>query len=228
MERILISEIELFFTVSADNSTFVLDENEANHAVRVLRKKISDEIYATDGKGNIFKGEIIHTDKKNLTAKILERHRQKKKFPNIRFFIPILRNKDRLRFTVEKLTELGFTDFVFYSSERAISKKINLGKIKQSLGAYLPNINFIGDIKKLTNDENRIIVLFDQSAKQNFSEFLSDFSSSVQYSFIIGPEGDLTPDEKRVINPDLSLLLTNSRLRTETAIISAASAIALL
>ena len=236
MEQDLISDIELFFTESVNDSIFVLEEDEASHAIRVLRKKTGDEIYATDGKGNIFKGEIIQADKKNLTAKILERKFYEKIFPNVRFYIPLLRNKDRLRFAVEKLMELGFTDFVFYSSERTIPKKINLDKIKktaiaamkQSLGAYLPEIDFVGDIKKFKKDTLRIIVLFDQSAKKTFSEFIDNFSLSTQYSFFIGPEGDFTSEEKEIINPDFSLLLTSSRLRAETAIISVASAIALL
>ncbi len=236
MEPVFLSDIELFYTERATREKFVLTDEEAKHASKVLRKKVGDTIYATNGKGNIFKGKIVSEDKKNVTAEIIEKTERKPEFPNIVFYIPLLKNKDRMRFAFEKLVELGFTQIVFYKSKRAIPKnfnsekweKISIAAIKQSLRANLPEISFLPKLVNFNKSKNLKTVLLDQNGKIATEDLIRKIVPDENYAFFIGPEGSFTEKEKEIINPDFTVKLSDFRLRSETAVISVASVISLL
>ncbi len=231
MERDFISDIELFYANKISENVFLLPEEETKHALKVLRKKIGDDIYATDGNGNIYKGEIISVRKKNLEAKILEKRYFKAKFDNVEFFLPLLKNKERLRFAFEKIIELGFTRITFFASKRTLPKKINLDKwekiavaaMKQSLHANLPKIDFLNEIGKIDIAENTKIVLLAQNAEMPPKKFFEKNDTTQAFAVFIGPEGDFTEEEKKILQPDFKINLGNFRLRSETAVIAFAS-----
>jgi 16S rRNA (uracil1498-N3)-methyltransferase len=227
--------MELFYAHKVVNKKFILSDDETKHAVRVMRKKIGEEIYATDGRGNIYKGKIESVEKNILFAEILETQFREKTFPNIKFFIPNLRNKDRLRFAVEKLTELGITNIIIYSSERTVSRNLNIDKwekvalaaMKQSLHAHLPKIEFLPQVKDFRKRNEIKTVLLDQEGEISVNDFLSRINLDDELEFFIGPEGDFTETEKELIASDYNVKLDNYRFRSETAVISLASAIVL-
>ena len=49
------------------------------------------------------------------------------------------------------------------------------------------------------------------------------FNQNEEYLFVFGPEGSLTKEEIKFLNPDKIVKLSENRLRSETAIIKAAS-----
>ena len=63
--------MHVFYTPDIEHST-VLPEEEAAHAVRVLRLQPGDEVMLTDGKGCFYKAEISVCDKKHCLVNILE------------------------------------------------------------------------------------------------------------------------------------------------------------
>ena len=56
--------MQLFYTTNIQNGLAVLDEDEARHTVQVLRRKVGDAMQLTDGKGNLYEGEIVELGKK--------------------------------------------------------------------------------------------------------------------------------------------------------------------
>ena len=56
--------MQLFYTPHIQNGIAILDEVEARHAAQVLRKKVGDMMQLTDGKGNLYEGDIIELGKK--------------------------------------------------------------------------------------------------------------------------------------------------------------------
>ncbi len=236
MERDFLSDIELFYTENVTSGRFVLAEDEAKHAARVMRKKIGDEIYAADGKGNIYKGKIISVEKKTLAAEVLEKRSFTPEFPNVVFYVPLLRNKERLRFALEKLVELGFTRITFYSSERTLPKNFNIGKwrksavaaMKQSLRAVLPALEFLPELNGFEKGENVKTVLLDQTGKLSARTFAEkELRANETYAVFIGPEGDFTESEKKIIDADYKVNLGGFRLRSETAVVYFASVLKL-
>jgi 16S rRNA (uracil1498-N3)-methyltransferase len=224
--------IELYFTqkiLQADKLFYLVDD-ELHHAVKVMRSKIGDKIFATDGKGKIFEGNIVDINKDFLEASITEIYSYQNLLGNIKIFIPNLKNPDRLKFAIEKCVELGITDIFIFNSERTFNKsvhperleKILISAMKQSLRAFLPKINFIQSIKSLQK-ENGVCIVFDQKAEMNLIDYR--FDQNTNYHLIFGPEGSLTDEEVKSLAPDFLLSLGKNRLRSETAVIKAVSVI---
>lgn len=226
-----LSNIELYYSFEENisNETISLTGDEFKHAVKVMRSKIGDAIYFTNGNGSIFKTEILSIKKDKLSARIIETIKTENKFENIFFCIPKLKNPDRFKFAVEKCVELGVTNFIVFESKRTIAKgtnikrweKIALAAMKQSLRAYLPKIKLIKNLLDIA-ESNGEIIIFEQNAERKFQfEFVMD----KKYYFIFGPEGGLTEDELKLFDTDLIYSLSDNRLRSETAIVKVASLI---
>ena len=226
-----LSNIELYYSSRKEISdeTISLTGNEFKHAVKVMRSKIGDAIYITNGAGLIFKTEILSIKKDKLSAKIIETIKTENKFVNIFFCIPKLKNPDRFKFAIEKCVELGVTNFIIFESKRTVAKgmniirweKIALAAMKQSLRAYLPKIKLaknLSDIAELNGEK----IIFEQNAERKFQ---FDLEVDEKYYFIFGPEGGLTVDELKLFDTDLIYSLSDHRLRSETAIVKAASLI---
>ena len=224
-----LSNIELYYSSRKEISdeTISLTGNEFKHAVKVMRSKIGDAIYITNGAGLIFKTEILSIKKDKLSAKIIETIKTENKFVNIFFCIPKLKNPDRFKFAIEKCVELGVTNFIIFESKRTVTKgmniirweKIALAAMKQSLRAYLPKIKLaknLSDIAELNGEK----IIFEQNAERKFQ---FDLEVDKKYYFIFGPEGGLTVDELKLFDTDLIYSLSDHRLRSETAIVKAAS-----
>ena len=79
--------MHVFYTPDID-LTLELPEEEAAHAVRVLRLQPGDEVMLTDGKGCFYRAKISIADKKRCLVKVLEKQPQapvsiKTSHPNI-------------------------------------------------------------------------------------------------------------------------------------------------
>lgn len=230
MHNLNLSSIELYFSQSVNETehTITLVGDEYNHLTKVMRHEINDEIYVTNGLGNIFKCLIKNITNRHVTLGIRDIFNFTPKFPHITFCIPILRNNERLEFALEKCTELGITNFIIFKAERSIPKKINMKRIekilisamKQSLQSWLPKIDYFDSIKKLL-DPSITKVIFDQSSHEYFNP--SHITNQFNYYFIFGPEGGLTQNEINFFDTALKVKLAENRLRTETAVIKAAS-----
>ncbi len=69
-----LSNIELYYSSEEhiSDETISLAGDEFNHAVKVMRSKIGDIIYITNGIGSIFKTEISFIENDKLSVKIIE------------------------------------------------------------------------------------------------------------------------------------------------------------
>ena len=227
-----LSDIELYYSSSklVEIEKITLQGEELHHAVNVMRNSVGDLIHITDGEGTIYKSEIVEIKKINLIAAIEEKLIYENGAANIWFCIPVLKNPDRLKFSVEKCVELGITNFIVFTSKHTISKKINIEKLektilaamKQSLRAFLPKISTsrFDEIIKFPGTK----ILFDQKAK---SVFDGDFNLKEPTYFLFGPEGGFDETEINSVRPENRFALSANRLRSETAIIKCASLIEL-
>lgn len=223
-----LSNIELYFTSSLLlEKELELVDGEFHHCVIVMRNKINDEIYITNGKGKIFLSVINEIRKDSLSASIKKVFTYENKYANLFFCIPKLKNNDRLEFALEKCTELGVTNFIIYDSSRSFHKKekterwnkIVLAAMKQSLRSYLPEISFtsLNDIQNAIGKK----ILFEQNSQKHISELKIIFSTD--YYFLFGPEGGFSKDEFNLFNNNEIYRLADNRLRTETAVLKCAS-----
>jgi 16S rRNA (uracil1498-N3)-methyltransferase len=225
------SNIELYYSYppGEQNNNLKIAGEEVFHILKVMRHVVGDEIFTTDGMGNIYKTQITELDKNEIETKIIEKFSFENKFQNYFFCIPNLKSTGRLEFALEKSVELGITKFVLFNSERTVSKsfrtkrleKILISAMKQSLQPFLPEIIFTGTIQDIAKLSGRKLV-FEQNASKAFDVSLVNDKSGDFY-FIFGPEGGLSQIELNLFDHDSQYKLAENRLRTETAIVKLAS-----
>ena len=163
-----LSNIELYYSPEGIiNNKILIEGEDFNHIIKVMRHSEQDIIYITDGHGNIYESLLNKINQYSLSAEPVKSYYYENVKQNIFFCIPKLRNSDRFEFALEKCVELGITNFIIFESKRTISKgdktdrwnKILISAMKQSLRSYLPGIKVVNSIKEifaLNGEKNRI------------------------------------------------------------------------
>jgi 16S rRNA (uracil1498-N3)-methyltransferase len=215
-----------------------LDADESAHAIKVLRLVPGDEIYITNGKGNLFECRITQCKKTELIADIIKTLQIKRNQPDIHLAIAATKNSDRMEWLVEKVTEMGITTItplICKHSERKVLKterlhKMAVSAIKQSRQCWLPVVNELTTYENFINEvtQNAATKLIAHCKKNNLP-FISQFvlQQTVPYIACIGPEGDFdqTEIELALKSGFKEISLGTNRLRTETAGLTAVCAL---
>ncbi len=101
------------------DGNIVLAGQEAQHIIRVLRKKPGDEVLLFDGIGHEFRTVIEKMDKSTLSLTILEtREEEKDTIPELTMAVALPKG-ERQKWLIEKLTELGVYRYIPVKAERA-------------------------------------------------------------------------------------------------------------
>lgn len=224
-------ETRYFYVPNAATVT-ELPEDEATHALRVVRLKSGDEMMLMDGRGGMFRAEVTTTAPHHCCYHIIEQLPQKPQWQG-HFHLAIAPTKmiDRIEWLLEKATEIGFDEVSFLTckfSERKTIKPERLERIliaaaKQSHKAWLPKLNPMVSFKEFIAAHpqgNRFIAhCYSEYAKDNLFDRLRSLSPDEEATVLIGPEGDFSTDEVEMAlaNGFVSVSLGSSRLRTETA-----------
>jgi len=222
--------MQLFYNagITKDSQQFTFDKTESRHIVRVLRKKIGDQLYISNGAGVLFTSEIVLADDKKCLANIISIEKKSKPWNyNLHVAIAPTKNIDRFEWFLEKATEIGIdeiTPILCDRSERKIIKTVRLEKIiesamKQSLKFYLPKLNTLtklSDFLKKDHKSNLYIAHCEKTEKKNLKTILNPNQNT---TILIGPEGDFSiPEIKNALSHNFTpVSLGISRLRTETA-----------
>ncbi|MDE6308642.1 MAG: 16S rRNA (uracil(1498)-N(3))-methyltransferase [Muribaculaceae bacterium] len=209
----------------------VLPESDSQHAIRMLRMGMGDELEIVDGKGHRFRTRILDPHPKRTLVEIIERIDSPLAWSyDITVAVAPTKNMDRMEWLVEKLTEIGVNRIVpvrCQRSERREIKKERLEKIaisamKQSLKSVLPHVDEMTDIKNFINDVRH-------TPGQKFMGYCSDeverrlmaraCQPHTDTIILIGPEGDFTPQEvaEAIGAGFVAVTMGDNRLRTETA-----------
>ncbi len=214
--------------ITDNQSQVTFDKNESRHIVKVLRKKEGDTIFITDGKGILFRCEILVANDKKCVVSVKE-HFQKEPLRNYYLHIAIAPTKlnDRFEWFLEKATEIGIdeiTPIICENSERKVLKLERMEKIihsaaKQSLNYHFPILNPPTSFKKfikLPIKGQGFIAHCGNSKKRLIFDVWKPLKHT---TFLIGPEGDFSPKEieMSLSNNYQPVSLGKSRLRTETA-----------
>lgn len=217
------------------------NEDESKHISRVLRMQVGDEIWITDGKGNLHKSTISNITGKIVEVEIIESYTEfEKRNYYLHIAIAPTKNIDRYEWFVEKSTEIGIdeiTPIICKNSERKIVKTDRLTRIaeaaiKQSQKAYIPKINEAISFEKFIKSNfyqlNKFIAHCEESSqKQYIGTYIKPKENIL---ILIGPEGDFSKEEiiSARNNSFNEISLGNSRLRTETAGIVACNIVSVI
>lgn len=243
--------MEIFYSQEIDAGRCILSDDEAAHCIKVLRHKEGDTISVIDGEGTMYSCRILSASPKCVVTEILSAQEDWGAHPyRLHLAVAPTKNADRYEWFAEKACEIGvdeITPVIGEHSERKIFKtqrieKILISAAKQSLKGAVPKINepvtvkdFIltcasseaGDEGSQEKPLKLIAWCFEdeEHPRTSIKEALERYKGH-DVIVMIGPEGDFSKEEGRlaVSSGFIPVHLGASRLRTETAAVTAAEA----
>ena len=221
------------------NQHITLTPLESHHLIKVLRKKVGQNVSISNGKGGLGKGVILSQERNIATVKIttVKNHPIPQKIHLV--FCPP-KSSDRLRFLLEKITELGVSSMHPIISKHSERKGLNMEKcqstlvaaLKQSQSPFLPKLHPIDSFQNFLKTKPQPLWIAHCRDTQQKKTTLKDIDLNRDVSpfIMIGPEGDFSDEEieKAIENGGKNLSLGGFKLRTETAAIYACSVLQFL
>lgn len=234
--------MEIFFAREIDGTFCHLTEEESAHCVKVLRHREGDEIHVIDGEGTFYTCRLCDASPKGATAQILEVEKDWGAHPyHLSMAVCPTKNNDRYEWFAEKATEMGLdriAPVIGEHSERRVFKTERLAKIllsasKQSLKGAIPLISEPVSVKEFIKECDAELKLIcycfeEETLRRSIKEVLAEKAAdNCTIAILIGPEGDFSRDEAKLAmeNGFIPVHLGDSRLRTETAALTATAAV---
>ena len=182
---------------------YTFDNEDALHAIRVLRTGPGEIFWLSDGKGSFSTVKAVDVAKKSMQCEVIESEFQEPL--EIEYtVIQALPKGDRLKACAQLLTEAGADRIVFWSSARSIGKADKtLDKLdvtvreasKQARRFRIPEIVGPLTTAQVIDEIARtdIAILFHESATSKLSAITAP--KVAKALIIIGPEGGITDEE---------------------------------
>jgi 16S rRNA (uracil1498-N3)-methyltransferase len=202
---------------------------EAHHVIKVMRKKVGDEIVGVDGAGSMLVCTVQALGKDQLELAVKERHAEWGEKPQaICLLISPLHKPDRFEWLIEKAVELGATQIVPYLGKHTVKtglrmdrmERIMIAALKQSMRSRLP---ILLEPLPLQEALKRVPLDLPLVAHADLGKpmqiYLDRFDSAASATLLVGPEGDFAHEELESVlqNGFLPVSLGQNRLRSETA-----------
>ena len=243
--------MELFYSQDIEGGTCRLDHDESGHCIKVLRHRCGDEISVIDGRGTLYRCRIVSDSHKEVVAQVIDSVQDWGGHPyRLHLAVCPTKNNDRYEWFAEKACEMGFDELspiIGDHSERRILKtqrveKILISASKQSLKAAVPVVNEPVSVKEFIVSNNTVISSEDEKStplkliaycfddervpRRSIKEVLAGYEGT-EVIVMIGPEGDFSHEEAELALQAgfIPVHLGASRLRTETAAVTAAAAV---
>ena len=232
--------MEVFYSPEIKNGVCVLPEEESAHCVRVLRHREGDEIFVIDGLGTLYTCRLTDASPKAAVAQVLREEPDWGAHP---YFLEMAvcptKNNDRYEWFAEKATELGLdviAPVIGDHSERKVFKSDRLRRIllaasKQSLKGAVPAVLEPVSVRQYIADApadalKLICCCFEGEVPRTSINDVLD-GDHQKIIILIGPEGDFSREEAAlaVSRGFIPVHLGPSRLRTETAALTAVEAV---
>lgn len=233
--------MELFYAHSVEGGVCYLDAEESQHCVKVLRHRAGDAVDIIDGLGTLYHCSLTLDSPKGAQARILS---QESNWGSHPYHLAVgccpTKNNDRFEWFVEKATELGIDKIVpligdrserkVYKTDRAA--RIALSATKQSLKARITEIAEPVSVKEFIHRQSDGLKLIaycfedETHPRRSIMEVLKDYKER-EITVLIGPEGDFSQEEasEAIDAGYIPVHFGASRLRTETAAVTAVEAV---
>ncbi|KPM30388.1 Ribosomal RNA small subunit methyltransferase E [Croceitalea dokdonensis DOKDO 023] len=232
--------MQLFYNPSLDNSfkQFYFPEDESKHITKVLRKTNGDILHITNGKGYLFKAEIINADTKKCKAQLISQERTIPRLHSLHLAVAPTKMNDRFEWFLEKATEIGVNEITPILCERSERKSIKPERfnrvlqsaMKQSLQTFLPQLNPMITLEEFVKNTKGDLKFIAHCEKEEKVELKRRLQADKDCIVLIGPEGDFSLNEINTAYQEgyMPVSLGRNRLRTETAAIYACTVVAMV
>lgn len=226
------------------NQSFILKDAPFNHAIRVLRLQIKDEIVLFNGTGGEYLAIITSIDKKQAVLQVLDFNPIERESSLNLHLYQALAKGDKLDYILQKATELGVSSITLLISKRSIAaiaeerldkkmahfRSIIISACEQCGRNTLPVLELPLKLHKLNLSSELNYLTLDPKAEDKLSDSIKVSTKGATHkniALIIGPEGGLSPDELDLLSKKgcQSINLGARILRTETAAIAVIAAL---
>lgn len=208
-----------------------LRDQEAIHASKVMRAREGDELVIVDGAGGRYRGPIQRITDESVQIEIEKEEKSAVPEPALILGMGIIKKRDRLEFAVEKAVELGALQICLFRSERSVKENVRLDRLetkalsamKQSLRAWLPDINLYETLEELLDAYPKAEYLAAHEKMDTEEKVVSAMKEvNEKVLLLVGPEGGFSSREIDLLKEkDAELIsLGPNRLRTETAVVA--------
>lgn len=236
--------MELFYAHKVDDGFAYLDAEDSAHCVRVLRHRAGDAISVIDGIGSLLHCTLTDDSPKEAVARVVSEETGWGAHPYyLRMAVCPTKNIDRYEWFVEKAVELGVDEIIPVIGEHSERRTLRLDRLqriavsaaKQSLKGAVPVIagpvsmrDFIAACHSERSEgipNIRLIAYCSDDVAPRGS--IIDAMTEACVTVLIGPEGDFSQDEVHAALDAgfIPVHLGPSRLRTETAALTAVEAV---
>jgi 16S rRNA (uracil1498-N3)-methyltransferase len=217
--------------LNQDSKEYTLTGKEFNH-FKVLRIGEDEKILLSNGYGLQAICKTRNIGNKSAELEILSYDFKEKTKYQIDLAFGLIKDKSRLEFLIEKVSEFGINNIIPLTTEYSQKKSINTDKLrsriisafKQSNGFWISSLSEILNFDKI----NELAKNYDKIyfADKNGDDFVQEENDFNKILLLIGSEGGFSESEIKIIKelPNIkSIRLSNNILRTETACISIVS-----
>ena len=232
--------MQIFYAPGIGGGTYLLDERESLHCIRVLRMVRGSQVRLIDGKGNLYEGTIDKPDPKGcliIVNKVINDFENRPY--HLHIAISPLKNPERFEWFIEKSVEIGIDEITPVICKNTEKQRVKEGRInniiisamKQSLKARMTAFNKLCSFEDFIGSSctgRKMIAICNPDIKRSGIDQV--YSRGEDAVILIGPEGDFNKGEisSAIGNEFIPVHLGMSRLRTETAGIAACHSIYLL
>lgn len=228
--------MQLFYAPEIEPPLHTLGEEESKHCIRVLRLGCGDSIHLTDGRGGLFRCEIVEPDPRRCTVRVVSVEREYGRLPyRLTMAVAPTKHIERFEWFLEKATEVGVDRIVpiesAHSERRTIKPeretKVIAAAVKQSLKAYCPVLEPMATFREFVARPfagRKFIAHCAAPHSAAGRRYLpAALGGDREALVMIGPEGDFSAEEiaLALANGFEEISLGDQRLRTETAAVAA-------
>jgi len=182
-------------------SLYEFDNDDAHHAVRVLRIAAGESFMLADGSGAWSQVKAFAVKKKSIEVEVIASGFQEA-LPTTITVVQALPKSDRAKETIELLTEAGVDRIVPWAASRSIGKASDKFSItaressKQSRRLRIPEVTDIATTSQICEAIalSDLAIVFHESTDIKLSDCVSSHNVA-HLLIIIGPEGGITPTE---------------------------------
>ncbi len=229
--------MNIYYSTHIDDDCITLYDDEHRHCSKVMRARVGDEVYVTDGLGHLYHTRITTQERSSTELHITATTTTPRPNRHLRLAIAPTKNASRIEWMLEKAIEIGVNEIYFINTSRGVSKRVKVdrlhriavGAMKQSKNLRLPTLHDIQDIAEVVShaSDSTLYVAHCADVEEHLAKQLIK-TSPEDITIFIGPEGDFTTQEVDLLlgAGAKEVNLGTSRLRTETAAVVGASIVA--
>lgn len=198
------AHLHRFHVVSppAPGDVVPLPQDEAHHALRVVRVRPGDAVALFDGAGTVWDAVVDAAGRRDVTVAVGAPRRVPAPRPAIRLAMAWLHRPQPMEDLVRRGTELGVAVFCFYRAERSQTapripdkwRRIAVEACKQCGNAWLPSFATAPDLPAALAACGGVAIL--ATAEGSPVPLARALDGADPVTLVVGPEGDFTEGER--------------------------------